>query len=128
MIQTAKHNRLVYLYTAPAIMILSLVVLYPFIYNIFVSLSNMNLSHFRDWEIKGFQNYLAVLVDSSFWYYLFKAILWTGLNLIFHVAIGVFLAIILNKDLKGKTFYRTLFFKNLQIPSYGYRRSFKQGA
>jgi len=118
MLQTAKHNRLVYLYTAPAIMILSAVVLYPFIYNIVVSLSNMNLSHFRDWEIRGFQNYLAVLADSSFWYFLFKTILWTGLNLIFHVAIGVFLAIILNKDIKGKTFYRTLLILPWAVPQY----------
>jgi arabinogalactan oligomer/maltooligosaccharide transport system permease protein len=118
MLYAAKHNRLVYLYTAPAIIIMSLVVLYPFIYNIFISLSNMNLAHFRDWQIKGLDNFSAVLNDSIFWYFLFKTVLWTVLNLVFHVGIGVFLAILLNKDIRGKTIYRTLLILPWAVPQY----------
>ena len=116
--QNVNHNRLAYLYIAPAIIIMSLVVLYPFIYNIVVSFSNMSLSHFRDWRIKGVENYLLVLGEKSFWYFLFKNILWTVLNLIFHVGIGVFLALILNKDLRGKTVYRTLLILPWAVPQY----------
>ena len=106
--QIIKHNRLVYLYTAPAIIIMALVVVYPFFYNIVISFSNMNLSHFRDWQVKGLDNYQTVFSDSMFWYFFLKTILWTVLNLVFHVTIGVFLALLLNKDLKGKTIYRIL--------------------
>jgi len=118
MLQTATHNRLIYMYTAPAIIIMSLVVVYPFIYNIIISLSNMNLAHFRDWQVKGLLNFKSVLFDSVFWYFLFKTILWTVLNLVFHVGIGVFLALILNKDLKGRTFYRTLLILPWAVPQY----------
>jgi arabinogalactan oligomer/maltooligosaccharide transport system permease protein len=116
--RNTNHNRLAYLYIAPAIIVMSLVVLYPFIYNLIVSFSNMSLSHFRDWNIKGIGNYLLVLTEKSFWYFLFKNVLWTVINLIFHVGIGVFLALILNKDLRGKTIYRTLLILPWAVPQY----------
>ena len=116
--QIIKHNRLVYLYTAPAIIIMALVVVYPFFYNIVISLSNMNLSHFRDWQVKGLDNYQTVFSDSMFWYFFLKTILWTVLNLVFHVTIGVFLALLLNKDLKGKTIYRILLILPWAVPQY----------
>jgi arabinogalactan oligomer/maltooligosaccharide transport system permease protein len=49
-------ENLAYAYIAPAFIIMSLVVIYPFAYNVVVSFSNMNLPHFRDWEIKGIRN------------------------------------------------------------------------
>ena len=116
--QQINHNRLAYLYIAPAIIIMSLVVLYPFIYNFVISFSNMSLSHFRDWRLKGIDNYLLVLTEKSFWYFLFKNVLWTVINLVFHVGIGVFLALILNKDLRGKTVYRTLLILPWAVPQY----------
>jgi arabinogalactan oligomer / maltooligosaccharide transport system permease protein len=111
-------NRLAYLYTAPAILIMSLVVLYPFIYNVIISFSNMNLTHFRDWSLKGLDSYWQVITERSFWYFLFKTVLWTVVNLVFHVGLGVFLALILNKDIKGKSIYRTLLILPWAVPQY----------
>jgi arabinogalactan oligomer/maltooligosaccharide transport system permease protein len=68
--------------------------------------------------VKGLINYQTVISDSMFWYFLFKTILWTVLNLIFHVTIGVFLAMLLSKDLKGKTIYRTLLILPWAVPQY----------
>jgi len=113
-----QNRRLVILYTAPAMIVMALVVLYPFLYNTVISLSNMNLTHFRDWQVKGLSNFSAVLMDRTFWYFFFKTCLWTGLNLIFHVGIGVSLALILNKDIKGKSFYRTLLILPWAVPQY----------
>ncbi len=106
------------MYTVPAFVVMGLVVLYPFVYNIILSFSNMNLTHFKDWRITGFENYIAVFRESTFWYFLGKTILWTGLNVFFHVTIGIFLALILNKDIKGKTFFRTLLILPWAVPQY----------
>ncbi len=116
--RSGKGNRLAYLYTSPALIIMSLVVLYPFVYNVVISFSNMNLSHFLDWRLKGPQNYYDVLSDHQFWYFLYKTVLWTVINLVFHVGIGVYLALLLNKDLKGKTIYRTLLILPWAVPQY----------
>ena len=115
----ARHReRLAYAYLSPAMFIMTLVIAYPFIYNVVISFSNMNLTHFRDWRIIGWRNYWLVVTDSSFWYFFFKTVLWTVLNLVFHVGIGVFLAVLLDKDLRGKTFYRTLLILPWAVPQY----------
>lgn len=113
-----QHNRLAYLYTMPAILVMAAVVVYPFLYNIVISFSNMNLSHFRDWRIIGTGNFVQVLTDRTFWYFFFKTVLWTAVNLFFHVTIGILLAIILNKDIRGKTIFRTLLILPWAVPQY----------
>jgi len=118
---TMEHrtNRLAYMYVGPALIIMSFVVLYPFIYNLIISFSNMNLSHFRDWEFIGLTNYINVLSgDRQFWYFLWKTILWTAINLFFHVGIGVGLAMILNKNIHGKSIFRLLLVLPWAVPQY----------
>lgn len=113
-----QHNRLAYMYAMPALVMLGLVVVYPFIYNVVISFSNMNLSNFRDWKISGISNYSNVITEGTFWYFLFKTVLWTVLNLTFHVGIGVFLALLLNKNIKGKSIYRVLLILPWAVPQY----------
>lgn len=112
------NNRLAYYYVMPALAVMALVVLWPFIYNVIISFSNMNLTHFHDWRIKGVRNYLLVLTESTFWWFLWKTFLWTAINLVFHVGIGIFLALILNKDIKGKSVFRTLLILPWAVPQY----------
>lgn len=106
------------MYTMPAVIVMAAVVLWPFLYNVAISFSNMNLTHFRDWRITGLGAYKTVLVDRMFWYFFFKTILWTALNLFFHVTIGVFLAILLNKNIRGKSVFRTLLILPWAVPQY----------
>jgi len=107
-----------YLFLLPAIIVMALVVFYPFVYNVMISFSNMNLTNFRDPGVKGFGNYINVVASSNFWYFGFKTVLWTVLNLTFHVGIGVFLALILNKNLKGKSIFRLLLILPWAVPQY----------
>ncbi len=116
--QQYQNNGLVYLYVMPAVLVMSLIVLFPFIYNVVISFSNMNLTHFRDWEITGISAYLNVITDRQFWYFFSKTILWTVLNLIFHVGIGVSLALLINQDIHGKTIFRTLLILPWAVPQY----------
>jgi arabinogalactan oligomer / maltooligosaccharide transport system permease protein len=113
-----RGGTLAYLYTMPAFVVMAAVVLYPFIFNVIISLSNMSLSHFRLWKLIGLENYKSVLVDPSFRQFFFKTVLWTVINVFFHVLIGVSLALILNKDIKGKTFFRTLLILPWAVPQY----------
>ncbi len=113
-----NRNRLVYFYVMPAVLVMGLVVLWPFIYNVVISFSNMNLTHFKDWKIVGLKNYASVLTDGIFWYFFFKTVLWTFLNLIFHVGIGVMLALIINEDIKARSLFRTLLILPWAVPQY----------
>ena len=113
-----RNNRLAYLYTMPALVVMGMVVIYPFVYNIVLSFSNMNLTHFNNWRITGISNYISVFKESTFWYFLFKTVLWTVVNVFFHVSIGIFLALILNKEIKGKSYFRTLLILPWAVPQY----------
>ncbi len=114
----SRQNRLVYLYVMPAVIVMALVILYPFIYNVVISFSNMNLTHFRDFRFIGIHNYISVISESTFWYFFFKTVLWTALNLIFHVGIGLMLALIINEDIRAKSFFRTILILPWAVPQY----------
>ncbi len=113
-----QSNGLAAAFILPSFFVMSLMVVYPFVFNVVVSFSNMSLTHFRDWRLIGPQNYLQVLSDRTFGYILFKNVLWTVINVFFHVLIGVSLALVLNKNIKGKSVYRTLLILPWAVPQY----------
>src|SRR4028118_2364804 len=81
----------------PALLVIGVVVAYPLLYNVLLSLSNANIYHIRDWKLIGFQQYQAVFAEPLFWNIFGKTVLWTVINVVFHVLLGVFLAVILNQ-------------------------------
>lgn len=113
-----ESHILLLFYTLPAFVLMGLMVIYPFIFNVILSFSNMSLVHFRDWKLIGLQNYLQVISDPHFRYTLFKTILWTVINVFFHVVIGISLALFLHQNLKGKALFRTLLILPWAVPQY----------
>jgi len=113
-----QENIFKYLFLAPAIVVIFAVVVYPFIYNIILSLSNMSMTHFRDWKLIGFGQYLKVFSEKGFYIILGKTLIWTLVNVFFHVVIGVFLAVLLNRHLPGKGIIRTLMIIPWAMPQY----------
>jgi len=115
-----KQNLFIFAFVAPAFIVLLGVVVYPFVYNVILSLSNMNLRHIRDWSIIGFGNYIKVFSEPSqpdFYIVFIKTVIWTVVNLFFHVVIGVFLALVLNqKEIRGKAVFRTILVLPWAVP------------
>jgi arabinogalactan oligomer/maltooligosaccharide transport system permease protein len=118
--QTFRHRVFLYLLVAPAFIVLFGVVIYPFFYNIVLSLSNMNLRHIRDWRIVGFDQYVKVFTEPSqpdFYVVFLKTVIWTVVNLFFHVLLGVFLALVLNqKEIRGKAVFRAILVLPWAVP------------
>ncbi len=113
-----KLNRFAYLLAYPALIVIFATIVFPFFYNIVISFSNMSLKNFQDWEIIGFQHYARVFSDRSFLPVLGKTIIWTSVNVFFHVAIGLFLAVMLNGPVVGKSIYRVLLILPWAVPAY----------
>jgi arabinogalactan oligomer/maltooligosaccharide transport system permease protein len=106
----------------PSFLILAAVVFYPFVYNVVISLSNMNLRHIKDWSLVGLQQYYKVFFEPTqpnFYLVFLKTIIWTVVNVFFHVTLGVALALLLNqRDIKGRPLFRTLLILPWAIPQY----------
>lgn len=104
---------------APSLLIVLLVVLYPLVYNVGLSLSNANLYHIRDWKLVGPAQYVSVFREALFWSVLVKTVIWTVVNLVFHVGFGVLLAVVLNqKFVVGKPWWRVLLILPWALPGY----------
>ncbi len=113
-----RRNRLAYLFVLPSIVCIFAVIVFPFFYNIVLSLSNMSLANFRDWRVVGLANYAEVLSDPKIWSVFVKTIIWTVTNVVFHVSLGVLLAVALNGPVFGKSIYRTLLIIPWAVPAY----------
>ncbi|CUU07548.1 arabinogalactan oligomer / maltooligosaccharide transport system permease protein [Candidatus Thermokryptus mobilis] len=112
-----RQNIFIIAFLLPAVIVMFGVIVYPFVYNIVISLSNMSLRHFRDWRIIGLKQYVKVFSEGIFYSVFFKTLIWTFVNVSFHVLIGVFLALVLNrKSLKFKPIFRTLLILPWAIP------------
>lgn len=117
-----QHKLFIAFLVVPAFVILFATVLYPFLYNVVISFSNMNLRHIKDWSVIGPQQFVKVFTEPTqpdFYVVFLKTIIWTVVNVFFHVVVGVFLALLLNqKDIKGKPVFRTLLILPWAIPQY----------
>jgi arabinogalactan oligomer/maltooligosaccharide transport system permease protein len=113
-----RRNRLAYLFVLPSIVAIFAVIVFPFFYNIILSLSNKSLGNIDDWQIVGVQNYVEVLRDRNIWMIFGKTILWTVVNIIFHVALGLLLAVALNGPIRGRSIYRLLLIIPWAVPAY----------
>jgi arabinogalactan oligomer/maltooligosaccharide transport system permease protein len=113
-----RRNRFAYLLVLPAMFFISFTVVFPFCYNVVLSFSNMSLKHFQDWQITGLQSYHEVFTDFDFYRVLLKTIVWTVVNVFFHVTIGLLLAVALNGPLRGKQIYRVLLIIPWAVPAY----------
>lgn len=113
-----RRNRLAYLFVMPSVVCIFAVIVFPFFYNIVLSLSNMSLANFRDWRVVGLQNYIEVFGDAKIWAVFLKTIVWTAVNVAFHVGLGVLLAVVLNGPVRGKAFYRILLIIPWAVPAY----------
>jgi arabinogalactan oligomer/maltooligosaccharide transport system permease protein len=116
-----RRNPTAYLFAFPAVAVIFAVIVFPFVWNIVLSLSDMSLTRFRDWQIVGFQNYAEVLTDPRLWGLggvFLKTIIWTVVNVVLHVALGVMLAVALNGPVRGKAIYRLLLIIPWAVPAY----------
>ncbi|MDF2881455.1 MAG: permease component of ABC-type sugar transporter [Clostridiaceae bacterium] len=110
-----------YIYIAPSLIGIILIEVLPILYCVYISFTNMNMYHWRNYQFIGLASYTKVLkgLDSEFYMVLLRTIFWTVINLVLQVGFGIFLALILNiKELKFKGIMRTLLILPWAIPGY----------
>jgi arabinogalactan oligomer / maltooligosaccharide transport system permease protein len=113
-----KTSRLALWFLLPSAAVLLLVVAYPFAYNVWMSLTNWNMFHFRDPSFTGLDNYRRLFGEPEFLRVFLRTILWTAVNLVFHVTLGVSAALLLNRRLPGRPLYRALLILPWAMPQY----------
>lgn len=103
----------------PALVVLALVLVYPLFYNVFLSFSDASIYRIRGWQITGFGQYAQVFREPEFWITFSRTIIWTAVSTLLQVAIGIFLAVILNQHfIRGGSAWRVLLLLPWAMPQY----------
>nr|WP_101908459.1 sugar ABC transporter permease [Marasmitruncus massiliensis] len=97
-----------YLLIAPALIIVLAVVFVPAVNAILMSFQNYDLRRPNQIGFVGFDNYVAVFQDPIFWRSLWKTILWVVFGVGFQFVFGFALALLLNKNFKGRGIARAV--------------------
>lgn len=116
-VKRAKH----WIYTAPALLLILVVLIFPIIYTGYISLTNMSLFHWKDYQFIGLDNYKRALFkfDSGFISALLCTVVWTVLNMAIQLIVSFFLALGLNQlGARSRKFYKTLLMFPWAMPAY----------
>ncbi|MBT2642650.1 sugar ABC transporter permease [Bacillus sp. ISL-41] len=126
-----QYNNLIdngfpYLIMSPGFLLLIFVVVFPILFVVLLAFTNYDLYHsppakLVDWV--GLKNFFDLFRLESwrqtFFSVLSWTIIWTFVATTFQVALGMFLAILVNqKDVKGKAIIRTVFILPWAVPAF----------
>jgi multiple sugar transport system permease protein len=92
-----------YLYLLPAISILCVFLLFPFVWNIYISTHGVSITTIlKEWEFVWFDNYIQVLNDPNFHTSIKISIIFVGGSVAFQFLIGLIISSLLNQNIRGK--------------------------
>jgi multiple sugar transport system permease protein len=100
----SPQEKLAYTLIAPAIILLLFIVGYPFLTGIYLSLTNARIG--QPGTFIGIQNFITLAKSSLFQTALKNSVLYTFISVVVKLALGLALALTLNKDLRAKKFLR----------------------
>ena len=113
----ANVNRLTpYLFLAPAVAVMGVALLYPIGYMIYASFLDWSPSQrIGEAEFVGFRNYLELLGDAAFHESFWVTLRFAALVVSLEMVLGVGLALLLDRKLRGMTLLRTVFILPMMI-------------
>ena len=115
---------------APVVVVIGAVVLYPLARGVYLSLTNatslnvgrtIGVNHIRDtYTWVGLHNYAEVLsgADHEFWPHFVWTIVWTFGCVALTYGAGLGLAVLLNRQVRGRTMYRVLLVLPWAVPTF----------
>ncbi|MES4906805.1 MULTISPECIES: sugar ABC transporter permease [unclassified Streptomyces] len=113
---------------APVVLVIGLIIGYPLARGLYLSLTDANeanvertigMNHIpATYDFVGLDNFTAILKDQVFWDRLIWTVTWTACCVALTFAIGLGLAVILNRRFAGRTLYRSLLILPWAVPAF----------
>lgn len=124
-----KNTWIAYMFLTPVLIVMALLVCYPLIQGITYSFTNMSQYNMGSvfakptWEFVGFKNYIDlfssfVKPESIFRDVVMQTMIWTFVNVFFHFVLGLILALLLHRNIRGRGLYRMLLIVPWAVPSF----------
>jgi multiple sugar transport system permease protein len=100
---------------APTLLILTLFIAYPFARGVWLSLTNAVVG--EPGHFVGLQNFAKIWDDSIFRTTVLNTFVYTGVTTVFKLALGLWLALLLNRHFRGKAWVRAFILLPFIIPT-----------
>ncbi len=97
-----------WLFAGPAILFVATVVGYPIFEASWMSFHRLDLTRGQE-RFVGVGNYARAVADPDFWNALQVTLWFTVASVLIELALGLLLAVLVNRDIRGRLFFRTLF-------------------
>jgi arabinogalactan oligomer/maltooligosaccharide transport system permease protein len=115
-----------YAMLVPVAVVMLVLVGYPLARGVFLSLTDATARNVGNrflppsYEVVGLENYVDLLTgrDGNFYPVLGRTVVWTAANVFFHYVIGLGLALMLHREVRGRTMYRILLLVPWAVPTY----------
>ncbi len=102
----------------PALLIIAVVTLYPLVRSLWISLHAWNLTRPAEGHpFLGLANYRYILSDPNFWASMRVTVIFVVAAVILEIALAIGIALLLNRDFRGRTLVRGLALLPWAIPS-----------
>lgn len=111
------ERNIAYVLILPTILGIVLITLYPLIYAFVISFQDKRLRS-KESPFIWFDNYRAIISDSEIWHSIWTTLLFAGLSVAGSFIIGLILALLLNRPLRGRRYIRSLFIIPWAIPAF----------
>jgi multiple sugar transport system permease protein len=111
-----QRPQFAFLLNAPSILAIFLLVGYPIGYSMWVSLHHYDLRRPRIFTFVGLQNYVDILADPDFWAALRITAVFTVIAVVLIVALGLAVAVLLNRPFPGCRLVRAVILIPWAIP------------
>lgn len=111
-----KENLVSYIFLAPFLLVYLVFLAYPVIYSFYLSFHKVSIytdmfDVFSELKFVGFSNYIQIITqDFNFWWSLVLTFFYAIVTIPTGIFLSLFLAIMLNNKLKGKTLFRAAYF------------------
>jgi len=120
--KTKRRISTFFMFASPWLAGLILLGIIPLLFGIVISLTNYDGTNMESLKLaggNGLGNYVRVFQDPGASTSFKQTMLWGSLNLPIWMGVSFILALILNQDVKGKGFFRTLYYIPSVIPAVG---------
>ena len=115
----ARRNALLHIFLFVPIAYLLAFVGFPIVYNVIMSVQEVNLGNIADIvrPFVGLDNYREVLAEASFRKVFINSLIFVGINMVAQVGIGLALALFFAQSFPGSSFMRGLLLASWMLPA-----------
>jgi multiple sugar transport system permease protein len=110
-----REDTLAFWLLAPTLLILTLFIAYPFVRGVWLSLSNSTVG--EPGHFIGLANFHKIFSDSIFRTAAYNTFIYTAITTVFKLALGLWLALLLNRHFRGKSWVRAFILLPFIIPT-----------